>query len=267
MTSRLHSTPLLEFRNATVYRGDRVALHDISFSIAEGEHTAILGPNGCGKSTLIKTITRDLYPLPTANGAAVRILGRDTWNVFELRTQLGIVSSDLLQTCIRDFNFTGREIVLSGFFSSIGIWPHHLVTPEMERKASQILDLLEIPHLARRWLDELSSGEARRILIARALVHDPQAILLDEPGNSLDLHALCELQSLLGKLARSGVTILLTTHHLPEIIPEIRRVILLKDGRVFRDGHKQEVLTAESLSALFRRPVELLQRGGFFHLL
>jgi len=260
-------TPLLEFRKARVYRGDRIALHDISFSIAPGEHTALLGPNGCGKSTLIKTITRDLYALPTNDGVPVRILGRDTWNVFELRSLLGIVSSDLLQTCTREFNFTGREIVLSGFFSSIGLWPYHTVTPEMDRKASQIFDLLEIPHLAARWVDELSSGEARRILIARALVHDPQALLLDEPGSSLDIRALYELQSLLRKLAQSGVTILLATHHLPEIIPEIRRVILLKDGRVFRDGCKDDVLTPDSLTKLFRRPVEILSRDGYYHLL
>jgi iron complex transport system ATP-binding protein len=259
--------PLLEFRHATVRRGDRIALHDVTFSIAPGEHTAILGPNGCGKSTLIQTITRQLYPLPTSDGPPIRILGQHLWNVFELRFQLGIVSNDLSQTVTREFSFTGREIVLSGFFSSIGIWPHHVITPEMESKAAEVLQMLEVPHLADRWVDELSSGEARRILIARALVHDPRALLLDEPGNSLDFHALYELQSILRKLAQSGVTILLTTHHLPEIIPEIGRVILIQDGHILRDGPKREVLTAESLSVLFRRPVELLERNGFYHLL
>jgi iron complex transport system ATP-binding protein len=258
---------LLEFRGATVRRGERTALDNVSFSIAMGEHTAILGPNGCGKSTLIQTITRDVYPMPTGDGAPVRILGRDTWNVFELRTLLGIVSNDLMQVCGREFSFTGRELVLSGFFSSIGIWPHHAVTPEMERKAGEVLERLEISHLAGRWVDELSSGEARRILIARALVHDPRALLLDEPGNSLDLHALYELRSIYRKLAQQGVTIVLATHHLPEIIPEIRRVILLRDGRVVQDGPKEAVLTPQALGALFRRPVELLERGGYYHLL
>jgi iron complex transport system ATP-binding protein len=258
---------LLEFRGATVRRGERTALDNVSFSIAMGEHTAILGPNGCGKSTLIQTITRDVYPMPTGDGAPVRILGRDTWNVFELRTLLGIVSNDLMQVCGREFSFTGRELVLSGFFSSIGIWPHHAVTPEMERKAGEVLKRLEISHLAGRWVDELSSGEARRILIARALVHDPRALLLDEPGNSLDLHALYELRSIYRKLAQQGVTIVLATHHLPEIIPEIRRVILLRDGRVVQDGPKEAVLTPQALGALFRRPVELLERGGYYHLL
>ncbi len=258
---------MLEFRNATVRRGERVALDRVSFSIDFGEHTAILGPNGCGKSTLIQTITRDLYPLPTGDGAPVRILGRERWNVFDLRSLLGIVSNDLMQVCHREFSFTGREIVLSGFFSSIGVWPHHLVTPEMERKADETLDRLEIGHLGGRWVDELSSGEARRILIARALVHDPKALLLDEPSNSLDIHALYELQHILRRLAQAGVTIILATHHLPEIVPEIRRVILLKEGRIYRDGAKEDVLSEEALGHLFRRPVELLHRDGFYHLL
>lgn len=135
-----------------------------------------------------------------------------------------------MQSCTRDF--TGREVVLSGFFSSVGVWPHHTVTQEMERKADAVLERLEISHLAGRWVDEMSTGEARRILIGRALVHDPKALVLDEPGNSLDLHVMQVLRAVLRKLARSGVTIALVTHHLPEIIPEIGRVILLKEGRV-----------------------------------
>lgn len=257
--------PLLEFREATVFRGERPVLDAVSLSIARGEHTAILGPNGCGKSTLIKTITRECYPRYGLNGAPVRILGRDDWNVFELRALLGIVSNDLMQSCTRDF--TGREVILSGFFSSVGVWPHHVLTPAMDRRADEVLELLEIPHLAARYVSEMSSGEARRVLIGRALAHDPQALVLDEPCASLDLHAMHELREVLRKLARSGVTILLVTHHLPDIIPEIGRVILLKDGRVFRDGPKEQVLAADALSALFRTPVEVLHHDGYYHLL
>ena len=200
-----------------------------------GEHVAILGPNGCGKSTLIKTITRECYPLARA-GSSLTILGQNTWNVFELRTLLGIVSNDLMNTCTRDI--TGIEVVLSGFFSSIGIQPYHHVTASFLEKATEVLDLLEVPHLADRFMTEMSSGEGRRILIARAMVHDPLALLLDEPSNSLDVHATLELRALLRKLAQSGTGILIVTHHLADIIPEIDRVILLKDGRVFADGEK-----------------------------
>jgi iron complex transport system ATP-binding protein len=256
--------PLIEFSNVTVHRGDKIALDGITLSIDAGEHVAILGPNGSGKSSLIKAITRECYPRYTGNGSGLRILGKDLWNVFELRVLLGIVSNDLMQSCARDFS--GREVVLSGFFSSIGIWPNHEVTPAMERKADEVLELLEVSHLGERNVDEMSSGEARRILIGRALVHDPKALVLDEPTASLDLHAMHELRVILRKLARSGTSIIVVTHHLPDIIPEIGRVILIKKGRVLRDGKKSEALTSESLSELFETPVELVERGGLYQI-
>src|ERR1700757_123818 len=125
--------PLIQFENVSIQRGDRVVLDSISLSIAQGEHVAIIGPNGSGKSSLIKVISRELYPLLQEEPWALRIMGRERWHLFELRNHLGIVSNDWMQMCTR--NFSGFEIVLSGFFGSIGIWPNHAVTPEMEKKA------------------------------------------------------------------------------------------------------------------------------------
>jgi len=255
--------PLLEFQNISVMRGGKTVLDDITLRIQAGEHAAILGPNGCGKSTLIKTITRECYPLDRP-GSSLSLLGHDSWNVFDLRKLLGIVTNDLVATCTR--NITGLEVVLSGFFSSIGIQPYHHVTDSMRQKALAVLDRLEIPHLADREMDAISSGESRRILIGRALVHDPLALLLDEPTNSLDLHATFELRAILRKLAQSGTGILLVTHHLPDIIPEIDRVIFLRDGRVAADGGKAELLTAQRLTELFAVPVELAHRDGHYHM-
>jgi iron complex transport system ATP-binding protein len=201
--------PLLEFRHVTILRGLKPALDDVSISIPAGEHVAILGPNGCGKSTFVKAITRECYPL-ARTGSSIRIFGREVWNVFDLRSHLGIVSNDLASIYARDIS--GTEAVLSGFFSSIGIWSNHQVTEEMRSKAAELLAHLEVSHLAERSMSEMSSGEARRILLCRALVHNPQALLLDEPSTSLDLHAQRELTSDLQRLARSGVTILLVTH-------------------------------------------------------
>jgi iron complex transport system ATP-binding protein len=244
-------------------RGQKVALHDLTLQIGVGEHVAILGPNGCGKSTLIKTITRECYPLQR-EGSSITILGDDRWDVFTLRSLLGIVTNDLLAACSREF--TGSEIVLSGFFSSVGVWPHHHVTPEMRAKAGEALDLLEIPHLADRPVEEMSSGEAKRVLIARALVHDPRALLLDEPTNSLDVFAQHELREILRKLAATGIGILLVTHHLADILPEIGRVIVLSDGRIVADGPKERILKAETLAGVFGLPVEISQRSGYYHL-
>ena len=244
-------------------RGENVALRDVSLTIGVGEHVALLGPNGCGKSTLIKTITRDCYPLANP-GSAVTIMGHSIWNVFDLRRLLGIVSNDLMTQCTREI--TGFDIVLSGFFSSIGIWPNHHVTAAMRERASAILDFLDASHLSEKPVDEMSSGEARRMLIGRALVHDPKALLLDEPSTSLDLFAQHELRETVRKLAQAGIGILLVTHHLSDIIPEIDRLILMRQGQIVADGAKRETLTPAALRDLFGIEVELAERDGYYHL-
>lgn len=244
-------------------RGSRRALDRVTLRIGVGEHVAILGPNGCGKSTLIKTIARECYPLVRA-GSGLRILGQETWNVFELRSKLGIVSTDLTDTFHREV--TGRDVVLSGFFSSVGIWSHQQITGEMLEKADSALARLEVSHLADRLTTEMSSGEARRVLLARALAHEPRALLFDEPSTSLDLFAQHELKAAMGKLARSGIGIVLVTHHLADIIPEIERVVLMDRGRIAADGRKAETLTSERLSRLFGLPLEVVKRNGHYHL-
>jgi iron complex transport system ATP-binding protein len=257
--------PLLDLFNVTVQRGDNIVLHDMTLSIAQGEHVAILGPNGSGKSTLIKLIDRELYPRLKPEPWRLEILGRERWHIDDLRSQLGLVSNDWMALCTRDYS--GQEIVLSGFFGAVGIWPWHEVTPDMERKTREVLDLLEIAHLADRPTNEMSSGEARRILIARALVHDPQALVLDEPTASLDLRSTHDLREVLRKLTRNGISLILVTHHLPDIIPEIARVVLIKNGRIHSDGPKDQVLQAAPLSEVFGLPVEVLHRGSYYHVL
>ena len=254
---------LIEFERISVMRGTTIALDDVSLKIGIGEHIAILGPNGCGKSTLIKTITRECYSL-IRPGSSVRILGEERWNIFELRALLGIVSTDLMMTCTRDIS--GRDVVLSGFFSSIGVWPHQEITSEMYDRAERAMAMLEVSHLAGRFTDEMSSGEARRMLIARALVHDPRALVLDEPSVALDLSAQHELRLIFRKLAQSGIGIVMVTHHLSDLIPEIQRVLLMNRGRIIADGPTKEVLVESKLSELFGRPLQLSERDGYYNL-
>jgi iron complex transport system ATP-binding protein len=264
MTAR--ATPLLSLEHVTVLRGtreQRPALDDITLQIAVGEHVCILGPNGCGKSTLIKTITRECYPL-AREGSSISILGRERWDIFELRSKLGIVSPDLLASCTTDA--TGRDVVLSGFFSSTRIFPHHHPDPAHLARADETLARLGIAHLAERAVAEMSSGEAKRTLIARALVHEPQTLLFDEPSNALDIGAQLQLRDTMRELARTGLGILLVTHHVSEIIPEIERVVLLREGRVLADGRKSSILTGEHLWNLFGASVRLGQHDGYFHL-
>jgi len=254
---------LLDFRNLRVMRGQKTALDDFSLLIAADEHVAILGPNGCGKSTLIKTITRECYPV-ARDESSMSILGQDTWDVFQLRSALGIVSNDWMLSCTGDAS--GRDVVLSGFFSSTAIYPNHLVQPEQIHLADETLAELKISHLADRSVCEMSSGEARRVLIARALVHKPRALLFDEPCNSLDLAAQQGLRHTMSALARSGTAIILVTHELADIVPEIQRVVLMSKGRVVADGPKEEILQVQRLQDLFGVSVEMARRDGHYHL-
>jgi len=261
MTDNPGPTPLLALENVTVMRGEHPALQDITLRVEAREHVCILGPNGCGKSTLIKTITRECYPLAN-EGASISILGRERWNVFELRSLLGIVSPDLLASCTTDA--TGRDVVLSGFFSSTRIFPHHAPSADLLEKSEAALARLGIAHLAARPVAQMSSGEAKRTLIARALVHEPQTLLFDEPSNALDIGAQMQLRDTMGTLAQSGLGILLVTHHVSEIIPEIERVVMLREGRIVADGPKQEMLTSQRLSSLFRADIQIARRDGYY---
>jgi iron complex transport system ATP-binding protein len=251
--------PLLDLQHIRVMRGQKIALDDFSVRIRADEHIAILGPNGCGKSTLIKTITRECYPV-AQESSSMTILGQERWNVFELRTLLGIVSNDLMLSCTGDAG--GRDVVLSGFFSSIRVFPHHTVDPRHRELAEAALAQLKVSHLADRPVCEMSSGEARRVLIARALVHNPRALLFDEPCNSLDLAA----QQTMRALANSGIGMVLVTHELGDIIPEIERVVLMSRGHIVADGPKEEILQAERLAQVFAVPVEIARRDGFYQM-
>jgi iron complex transport system ATP-binding protein len=253
---------LIDIRGVTVMRGRKIALSDFNLCIGLAEHVAILGPNGCGKSTLIKTITRECYPVHRKD-SSISILGEESWDVFRLRSRLGIISNDLMLSCTGEA--CGRDVVLSGFFSSTAIWPNHEVDKEKRELADAALAELKISHLAERAVSEMSSGEARRVLIARALVHRPSALLFDEPCNSLDLAAQQSLRNTMSNLAKAGTAIILVTHELADIVPEIQRVVLMSGGRVVADGAKEEVLRVERLSDLFGIDLEMTRRDGHFY--
>jgi len=254
--------PLLEFENITVIKGDTKVLDSVSMTVREGENVAILGPNGAGKSSLIKTINREYYPIASDRPVTFRVRGKDYWDVFDLRAAFGIVSSDLQFSFSR--NLPVRDVVVSGFFSSIGLFMHK-VTPQMEAKADELLDALGVARFASRPMNSLSSGEARRVLIARALVHGPKTLILDEPTVSLDLSALHTFRATLRRIAKNGTGIIMATHNLHDIIPEMSRVILMKDGRFVGDGPKEEILTDRKIGGLFGVPVHVRKNGGWYY--
>jgi iron complex transport system ATP-binding protein len=257
--------PLLQLDDAYLVRDGNEILAGLSLRIEQGQHTAILGPNGAGKSSLVRLIHRDSYPLAHADGRApIRLLGRERWDVFELRKQLGIVSGDLQQRLIGDDRVSALDAVISGFFASQVLSFNHAVTDAMRTAAHSALVRLGAVHLAGRRFATLSTGEARRVLIARALVHDPGALLLDEPTTGLDFVAQRTLLETLRGLAHAGTTLVLVTHHLEEILPEIEHVILLRGGRVFAAGPKTDMLRSETLAEQYAAPIRVREAGGYY---
>ena len=255
-------TPFLKFEHVSVARGDSIVLHDINLSISRGEHIAILGPNGCGKSTLIKAMTCECYPL-VVPGMAVSIFERSRWDLTELKKKLGVVSAELPGEPTR--RTTGFDAILSGFFSSSALWPNLTVTPAMLGRAEEVMVQVDAVAIRDKQVGEMSAGQQRRIMIGRALVGSADMLLLDEPSNALDLSAQSDLRTLLRKLAQQGTGILLITHHIADIFPEIDRVLMMQDGRIIADGRKEDLLTTAMLSTLFATDVQVQQKDGFYH--
>jgi iron complex transport system ATP-binding protein len=260
--------PILQLDAATVIKDGRPVIDAMSLSIEEGQHTAVLGPNGAGKSVLLRLLTHQERALARPDGPpAVRVLGQDVWNVSELQSQLGIVSSDLHRHFVNGNNegaITGEAAVLSGFLVTYGILRYGSITDEMRAKTADALAFMGVAQLAKRRLGEMSSGEARRVMLARALVTAPRALVLDEPTTGLDVVARSAFMERVRAIARGGTTLLLITHHVEEIVPEISRVVLLRRGRIAADGPKAEVLTAEHLERVFEGPLQLETSQGYY---
>jgi iron complex transport system ATP-binding protein len=252
---------ILEISKATVYRGDRCVFDGLSLELPLGCHAAILGPNGAGKSTLLKLIASELYPVPSED-SSIRLFGEERWNVWDLRAQLGIVSHDLQHEYLGQV--TGMKVILSGYHASVGIYEHQRYGYGQLARAHHLMNELEIAHLMDRQFSEMSTGEQRRCLLGRALVHDPGTLVLDEPTSGLDLHACFHYLEIIRGLMQNGKTVILVTHHIHEIPPEVTRVVLLKAGKIIADGEKEQILTSDNLTKLFATPIELVQANGFY---
>ena len=255
--------PLIEFHNATIWRGDTCVFENLNLKIEQHERVAILGPNGSGKTTLLKTINRELYPV-VQDDSWVRIFGRDRWNVWELRKKIGVVSHDLHSRYTS--TTTALEVVTSGFQSSIGI--HGLlanrVKPDHIRRAKTILADLGMAAYQDTQLRSMSTGQQRRCLLARALVHNPSTLILDEPTAGLDIAAGFDYLGHIRRLAAEGQNIVVVTHHLNEIPPEVDRTVVLKDGVIRADGSKKDTLTSELLTEIYETPVRVANVDGHF---
>jgi ABC-type molybdenum transport system ATPase subunit/photorepair protein PhrA len=261
----MSEVPLLELENARVSRDGRLILDVDSLVVRQGEHVAILGPNGAGKSTLIGLLTRDVLPL-WSDPPSVRFLGRSIIPLAEARALLGVVSASWQE--IVDVHLSVEEVVLGGCFGSLGVPPHlrlH-VAEEHRAAARRALEEVGITELGGRDMRTLSTGEARQALVARALVNDPAVLVMDEPCAGLDPTAAWHLRDAMRRLAAGGRTLVLVTHHVEDVIRQVDRVVLMREGSIVADGPAPDILDSGRLSELFGVPLQIEERDGEYRL-
>lgn len=246
-------TPLVDLQNVTVVKDGATILRNFSLRIDEGQHTAILGPNGSGKSTLIRVLAHELYPYAGKGKALIN--GQERWSVQELRKILGMVSSDVGEKMLG--TPTSLEMAVSGLIGTYGVVAGYEVSAEMWSLASGLLDQLGVGHLSSRSFETLSTGEARRVLIARALTLSPMGLVLDEPTSGLDMRASADFFKMLDYLTSLGSTLILVTHHPEELVRSINQIVMVKDGQVFDSGHRDDVLIPARVADLYDVPLSL----------
>ena len=250
----------LDLRNVEAWLGDRPVLHKLNLQLKLRQSTTVLGPNGAGKSSLVKLIDRSLYPI-VRHDAHLRLFGSETLNLWALRSRLGVVSSELEQrlhpkTAVED-------VVVSSFFGATRLGRDQHPSAEQWEQARDLLNQLHLHNIRERCYGELSDGQRRRLLIARALVHQPEVLLLDEPSRALDLQACHQLLAILRSLIRAGTTVVQVTHRVDTIVPEMERVLFLDGGTIVKNGSPAELLRAKELSELFKTPLEVVEKYGF----
>jgi len=240
---------IFEIQKARVWRGDTLALQDFSLTLHHGESVAILGPNGAGKSSFLKLLTGEVRPEADPDSCC-RLFGEDRWSLEEIRHRIGVVMPEEVER----FQPWERSLdaVLSSLRGAYGRTRDMRFSRTDKQRSLESMELMGVAGLKDREFGALSSGERRRILISRALVHRPEVLVLDEPSTALDFAAAAQLIGTLRSLLVAGRDLVLVTHHPGEIPPEIHRVILLRDGRVFADGKKREIITSARLSALYQ---------------
>ena len=256
---------VLEMKGVSVVKDGTHILDSVNMEIEQEENVAIIGKNGSGKTTLIKLLRGEVFPFYDDESPAVmKIFGEERWNIFDLRSKMGIVSMDLQNMFRGDTKVF--EVIASGFFGSLDIFRNMDLSEKMMKMVLEKATMMGIEDIIDRDIEGLSLGEMRRALIARALVTEPRTLILDEPMTGLDIVMGSKFRKMFDILSESGVNIIMITHDLADIPESADRIIMMKDGKVFADGNKRDLLTSDTVSELYGEPIKVECNNGIYRM-
>ena len=249
------------FKNINVIIDQKQILSNININLNYGENTLILGPNGSGKSTFLKLLNRTIYPI-NSRYSSLKLFNKENINIWDLRKKIGFLFKEMEQRINNGVQL--YDLIISGFSGRFNSRYFKLLSSDEKLKIDSLVNEWELNDIIDQEFKSLSDGQKRRALLARALVHEPEILVLDEPFCNLDMKSNYILNKNINKLIEQSVNIVYITHNLESILPETNRVILIKKGMIINDGEPNKLISSEVLSDLFKISVKVINNDGYW---
>tara|TARA_Y100001968_G_scaffold266587_1_gene256195 strand:+ start:515 stop:1318 length:804 start_codon:yes stop_codon:yes gene_type:complete len=251
-------------RNINVYINEKEILSNININLNYGENTLILGPNGSGKSTFLNLLNRSIYPVNTKH-SSFKLFNKEIINIWDLRKNVGFLLKEMEQRVNNGVKLI--DVIKSGFSGTFNSRYSKFISKREKDKIDNLIDDWELNNIVNTEFESLSDGQKRRALLARALVFEPNILILDEPFYNLDIKSQFILNNNLNKLIDHSVNILYVTHNLESILPKTNRVLLMKEGEIIKDGRPKELINSKTLSDLYNISINVIEQKGYWRML
>ena len=253
-----------DLKNINVYIDQIKILSDININLRYGENILILGPNGSGKSTFLKLLNRSIYPIKS-NDSSFKLFNKENINVWELRKKIGFLFKEMEQMVNNGVNL--YDVISSGFSGIFNSRYSNLLSEREKVKINNLITEWGLSNIIYNEFQSLSDGQKRRGLLARALVYEPDILVLDEPFSNLDIKSNLILNQNLNKLIKQSVNIIYVTHSIESILPKTNRVLLIKEGKIINDGSPYDLINTKTLSDLFNISIKVIEQEGYWRML
>ena len=261
--SQENSINWASLKNINVYFDQKKILSNININLNYGENILILGPNGSGKSTFLKLLNRSVYPI-TSKNSSFKLFDKENINIWNLRKNIGFLFKEMEQRVNNEVNL--YDVITSGFSGTFNSRYSKSLSEREKIKIDNLINEWDLNNIIYNKFESLSDGQKRRALLARALVYEPNILVLDEPFCNLDIKSNFILNLNLNKLTSQSVNIVYVTHNLESILPRTNRVILIKEGKILNDGSPYELINSKILSDLFNISIKVIEQDGYWRM-